>query len=121
MKKKTAVIGATPKKERYAYLATERLTAHGHEAIPLGIRKGMIEGIEIITDWPEKIDELDTVTMYVGPARQEQYYDYIIGLHPKRVIFNPGTENPIFYELLAKENIEYEEACTLVLLSTSAY
>lgn len=121
MKKRTAIIGATDKSHKYAYQATSRLKKHHHPVVPLGVRAGEIEGESIVTEWPDQIDELDTVTMYVGPQRQPDMYDYIIGLNPKRVIFNPGTENPEFYTKLEKAGIEHEEACTLVLLSTGGY
>lgn len=121
MKKKTAIIGASPRQGKYAYQATLRLKAHNHPVIPLGVRTGEIDGEQILTDWPKTIADLDTVTMYVGPARQPELYDYIIDLSPKRVIFNPGTENNEFYQKLNSAGIEYEEACTLVLLSTNSY
>jgi predicted CoA-binding protein len=121
MKKKTAIIGATPREGKYAYQATHRLKMHDHPVVPLGVRAGEIDGEQILTDWPESIEGLDTVTMYVGPARQPELYDYIIGLSPKRVIFNPGTENNEFYQKLNSAGIEHEEACTLVLLSTNSY
>ena len=121
MKKKTAIIGATPREGKYAYQATHRLKLNDHPVVPLGVRAGEIDGEPILTDWPEQIEDLDTVTLYIGPARQPKLYDYIIGLNPKRVIFNPGTENHEFYQKLDKVGIEHEEACTLVLLSMNAY
>ena len=120
-KKKTAILGATPNPSRYAYLATERLTEYNHPVVPLGIREGKIGENVIITDWPNEISGLDTLTMYVGPKRQPEYYDYILGLNPKRVIFNPGTENAELYSLLDEKGIAHEEACTLVLLGTDSY
>jgi len=121
MKKKTAVIGATPRTGKYAYQAVHRLKMHDHPVVPLGVRPGEVDGEPILTDWPEHIEDLDTVTLYVGPARQPKLYEYIIGLNPKRVIFNPGTENQEFYQQLEQAGIDYEEACTLVLLSLNAY
>ena len=118
--KKTLVLGASPNPERYAYLATQRLTQYGHEAVPVGIRKGEIGGIEILSGKPE-VEDVDTVTLYIGPARQPEYYDYIFSLKPKRIIFNPGTENPEFMRLAQVRGIETVEGCTLVMLSIGAY
>ena len=118
--KKTLVLGATPNPERYAYLATMRLAKYGHEVVPVGIRKGEIEGIEIIEGKPE-VDAVDTVTLYIGEARQPEYYDYILSLSPRRIIFNPGTENDELAALAAEKNIQTTEACTLVMLSTNQY
>ncbi|KXX68235.1 CoA-binding protein [Flammeovirga sp. SJP92] len=119
--KKTVIIGATPNPSRYAFFAAERLTQKGHPIVPLGIKKGKVgNGIEIINDKPV-IEDVDTVTMYVGPQRQEEWIDYIISLKPKRIIFNPGTENPLFYKKAAEAGIFTEEACTLVMLSSQTY
>ncbi len=118
--KKTLVIGATPNPSRYAFIATEMLTEYGHEVIPFGIKRGKILDKEIINEFP--VDEaIDTVTLYVNPLLQEQYQQLIIDLKPKRVVFNPGTENPGFEKLLAENNIEPIEACTLVMLRTNQY
>lgn len=112
-------MGAAPDPSRYAYKATVMLEDHGHEVVPFGIKKGKIRELEIQNEKPQ--DEFNTVTLYLGPQNQPQYYDYIIGLKPKRVIFNPGTENPDFEQLLEKNGIATLEACTLVLLSTGQY
>ncbi len=118
--KKTLVLGATPNPERYAFLATMRLAQHGHEVIPVGVRAGEIEGINIILGKPA-VDNLDTVTLYLGAARQPEYYDYIFSLNPKRIIFNPGAENPELVRLANERGIETVEACTLVMLSIGVY
>ncbi len=118
--KKTVVIGASDNPERYSYKATMALKKHNHEVIPIGIKEGTINGINIITT-KINIDNVDTVSLYVGQKNQAFWYDYIIGLKPKRVIFNPGTENPEFERLLQKNKIETTEACTLVLLSIGNY
>lgn len=114
------IIGATPDPTRYAYMAAQRLTTHGHPIVNIGIKKGEVAGVAI-----HKAGEIEpdihTVTMYVGPAHQPEYYDYIIQTKPARVIFNPGTENPEFESLLKSHAIEPVEACTLVLLSTGQY
>jgi predicted CoA-binding protein len=94
--------------------------AHGHEIELLGLRPDVIFGQTIDTDRKQYVD-IDTVTMYIGPQRQPEYYDYIVGLKPRRVIFNPGTENNEFETLLSENGIIAEEACTLVLLGTGQY
>jgi predicted CoA-binding protein len=118
--KRTLIIGASNNPERYAYKAAERLLAHGHEIELLGLRPDVIFGKTIDTE-RKAYDGLDTVTLYVGPQRQPEYYDYVLSLKPKRVIFNPGTENDEFETLLKENGIEAEEACTLVLLGTGQY
>lgn len=120
--KKTVIIGATTNPSRYAYLAASMLKEYNHPFVPLGIKKGVVFDIPIedISKKPE-ISEVDTVTMYIGPQHQSEWYDYIIGLQPKRVIFNPGTENPEFEEKLENKGIEAIEACTLVMLRTQQF
>lgn len=120
--KKTVVIGATTNPGRYAYKAAHDLQEHGHEFVPLGIKRGELHGKEIldIKQNPDVAD-VDTVTMYIGPQNQPPYYDYILSLKPRRIIFNPGTENSEFEKLARDQGIETEEACTLVLLSIGNY
>lgn len=118
--KKTVVLGATPNPARYAFLATQRLTKYGHEAVPVGIRTGEIDGIAIQNGQPA-LENTDTVTLYIGPDRQPPYYDYIFSLQPKRIIFNPGTENPELKQLAEEKGIETVEGCTLVMLSIGGY
>ncbi len=121
--KKTVVIGATDNPERYAYKATIALQGKKHEVIPVGIHDGEINGLKIINLKTDKaaINGVDTVTLYVGPKNQPFWYEYIIGLKPQRVIFNPGTENDEFEQMLKKNNIDSVEACTLVMLSVGSY
>jgi len=118
--KKTLVLGASTNKTRYSYIATQRLKNHGYEVVPVGIREGDIEGIQIQNGTPD-VAGVDTITLYLNPQRQEAYYDYILDLKPKRIIFNPGTENPTLMRLAREQGIETEAACTLVLLSTGGY
>ena len=118
--KKTLVLGASDNPERYAYRAAHMLKNHGHEVVPVGIRKGEVAGLPIRTDRPQEPD-IDTVTLYVGPQNQPAWYDYILGLQPKRILFNPGTENPELERLAQQRGIQTEEACTLVLLSIGQY
>lgn len=120
MKKKTLVLGASLKPNRYSNYAVQRLVANSVETVAFGLRKGVVSGITIDTELLD-YETIHTVTLYLNPKRQVEYYNYIMSLNPKRVIFNPGTENPEFYGLLKKHNIAFEEACTLVLLSTNQY
>lgn len=118
--KRTLIVGATTNPARYAYKAAEMLTESSHPIVPIGIKKGVVFGEKIQNNW-EQIQGIDTVTLYVGPANQLEYMDAIIAIQPKRVIFNPGTENPDFYAKLESNGIDYEVACTLVLLRTNQY
>ena len=118
--KKTIVLGATPNPNRYAYRATSRLQEEGHEVIPIGIRKGEIEGIKIENGTPQ-YEGVDTITLYLNPDNQKLYYDYIFSLKPKRIIFNPGTENFELIKLAKEKGIETEIGCTLVMLSINNY
>ena len=120
--KRTAILGATPNPSRYAFIAAQMLVDHGHEIVPIGIKKGQVVGTDIV-DLRQKpsIGSIDTVTLYLGPQNQPEWYNYIIGLNPKRIIFNPGTENFEFQQLATRAGIETEEACTLVLLRIGSY
>jgi len=118
--KKTLIIGASSNPERYSYLAAERLLAQGHEIELIGKRPDKVFDRTIDTEKKEYAD-IDTVTLYLSEKFQPEYYDYILSLHPKRVIFNPGTENSEFEELLKENHIEPLENCTLVLLRTGQY
>lgn len=119
-KKRTLVLGASPNPERYSYLAVKRLIANEHPVVALGNRKGVIDKTAIYTQ-KEQFEDIDTVTLYLNPTRQKEYYDYILSLHPKRIIFNPGTENDELSILAEQKGITVVEACTLVLLSTGQY
>ena len=118
--KKTLVLGATTKPERYAFKAISKLTAAGHSVIAIGQNAGEIGAVKIQTKMIP-LANINTVSLYLNPARQKDYYNYIIEAQPKRVIFNPGTENPEFYQLLDLNGIKYEIACTLVLLATNQF
>lgn len=120
MNKKTLVLGASLKPNRYSNYAINRLINNEHEVVALGLRKGEVAGVTIETE-SISFEDVDTVTLYLNPKRQEAYYNYIMSINPKRVIFNPGTENPELYAILKKNNIAFEESCTLVLLSTNQY
>ena len=117
---KTLVIGASERTTRYSNLAIRMLRDHGHEVEAVGLREGKVWDVPIQTGQPD-IPEVDTVTLYVGPGRQDNLMDYVVSLKPRRVIFNPGTENPAFEKKLQSAGIQTEEACTLVLLSTGQF
>ena len=121
MNKKTLILGASANPERYAYKATVKLANHGHEVVPVGLKTGNIEGHEILINNPI-INNIDTVRLYVGAKNQPVYYDYILNqIKPKRIIFNPGAENPELEKMAQEKGIETEVACTLVLLSLGNY
>lgn len=120
MKKKTLVLGASENPSRYSNMAILRLLTFGHPVVAIGNRKGKVEDVEIITEHPE-MDDIDTVTLYLNPTNQKPYYDYILSLHPRRVIFNPGTENDELERKLIQKGVITQEACTLVMLGTGQY
>lgn len=120
MSKKTLILGATPNQGRYANLAAGRLVKNGHPIVNVGLKSGEAAGVAI--EKPETIHtDIDTITLYVGPQHQQGLYDYIISTHPKRIIFNPGTENSELRRMANENGIETEYACTLVLLSIGQY
>lgn len=118
--KKTVVLGASDNPARYSYLAVEKLNRYGHPVVAIGKKEGQVGATQIITEHPDEKD-VDTVTLYLNPQLQKQYYDYILSLHPKRIVFNPGTENEELYDIAKANGIEPMEACTLVLLGTGQY
>lgn len=118
--KKTLVLGASTKPDRYAYKAITMLVEKGHGVVALGQNTGEVAGVKINTK-QIPLTNVHTVTLYLNPARQRDYYNYILESKPKRVIFNPGTENPEFYQLLKANGIKVEVACTLVLLATNQF
>lgn len=117
---KTLLLGASAKPHRYAYKALEKLRSFGHEVYALGNYPGQVGDVTLQTQWPEATD-FDTVTVYLNSDNQKIYADRLIDLHPRRVIFNPGSENRPLAERLMKNGIQTEEACTLVLLSTGQF
>ncbi len=120
MKKRTLVVGATDNPTRYAYRAAHMLHNHGHPIELLGTKTGNVAGQDIKQGEPQLTD-IDTVTLYVGTRNQPPLYDYLLSLKPKRIIFNPGTENPEFEDMAHKQGIETVEGCTLVMLSVGQY
>jgi len=120
MKDTTLVMGASENVQRYSNMAIRKLLSHKHKVKAFGIRGGEVEGVRIENSFID-YDVIDTVTLYLNPTNQKPYYDYILSLKPRRVIFNPGTENSELQILLKENNISFEEACTLVLLSINQY
>jgi len=118
--KKTLVLGASENSERYSNLAVKKLLAYQHTVVALGKREGKIGDVQIETE-KQAFDNIDTVSLYMNPMHQQEFYDYILSLHPKRIIFNPGTENDELVALAKQKGIYTQEACTLVLLSTGQY
>jgi predicted CoA-binding protein len=119
-KKKTLVLGASANPARYSYLAIQRLRQYGHPVKAIGLSKAVVEDVQI-DNTPTPADDIETVTLYLRPSRQEQYYDYILSLNPKRIIFNPGTENEELEKLARDKGIKTIEACTLVMLGTNQF
>jgi uncharacterized protein len=122
MGKKTVIIGATPDRSRYAFLAASMLQEYNNEIVPVSIKTGEVLGKEIL-DLRKKpaLEGVDTVTLYIGTRRQSEWYDYILSLKPKRIIFNPGTENPELEQLAEDQGIEAVVGCTLVMLRSRQY
>ena len=120
MQKKTVVLGASLNEERYSNMAVKKLVANNHPVTAIGNKEGIINETKIIKNNPFLAD-VDTITLYLNPDNQKPYYNYILSLNPKRIIFNPGTENTQLEKLAAEKGIKTMEACTLVLLSTNQY
>ena len=120
MLKKTLVLGASLKPVRYSNLAIRRLVEHGHPVVAVGRRAGTVEGVEIMTGMPG-LNDIDTVTVYLNEDNQKAFQEYIFQLKPKRIIFNPGAENPALKKLAVASGIEAVEACTLVMLSVGSF
>ena len=113
-------MGASDNPSRYSYLAIKKLRKYGHPVVAIGKKPSQVDDVVIDKD-QKKHEQVDTVTLYLNPSHQQQYYDYILSLQPARIIFNPGAENPELAELALKKGIKPVEACTLVMLSTNQY
>ncbi len=118
--KKTVVLGASANSSRYSNIAINRLSAYKHPVVAVGLREGKVGDVNIVKGQPKE-ENVDTITLYLNSGNQKQYYDYILSLQPKRIIFNPGAENDELEELANKNGIKTMEACTLVMLSTGQY
>lgn len=119
-KRKTLILGASDNPARYSFLALNRLHDKGHPIVAIGKKETTVAGIPIEKE-KKPYTDIHTITLYLNPSNQKQYYDYIVSLHPERIIFNPGTENEELYAIAKKHGIKIQEACTLVLLSTGQY
>ena len=111
---RVVLIGASEKTDRYSNQAIKLLAQKGHEVFPIAPSNGQVNGIDFIVGQPE-FKNIHTLTLYINPNIQKEYYDYILEIKPKRIIFNPGTENQDLAQLAEKNGIETENACTLVL------
>lgn len=120
MNKKTLVLGASLKSHRYSNMAIKRLVYSGFEVVAFGLNGGNVNNITVDAEL-KSYENVDTVTLYLNPEKQKEFYNYIISLNPKRVIFNPGTVNPEFFKILNENNIAFEATCTLTLLATNQY
>lgn len=119
--KNTLVLGASNNQERYSYKAVKMLLDHGYKPVPMGVKKGEVLGLSILEPFKNPQTEIHTVSLYLNPKLQEEYYDFVESLAPKRVIFNPGTENNEWAERLSAKNIEAVYACTLVMLTVGNF
>ena len=120
MLKKTLVLGASLKPERYSNLAIRRLRSHDQPVVAVGLREGIIDDVKVLTGMPP-LEGIHTISVYMNAKNQQQFQEYMLGLKPSRIIFNPGAENPVFAARAAASGIEVEEACTLVMLSIDAF
>ncbi len=118
--KKTLVLGASANPARYSFLAINKLKAYKHPVVAIGRRGGTVGDIAIETTAVAQ-EGVDTVTLYLNPTNQEPFYDYILGMKPRRIIFNPGTENPELMQKAREQGIEPVAGCTLVMLSAGMY
>ena len=120
MAKKTLVIGASENPNRYSYIAINMLREYQHPVVAIGNKEGTVMDVHFSKERIQ-YDDIDTITLYLNPLNQKGYYDYILSLNPKRIIFNPGTENEELEALATKQGIEALDACTLVLLRSGQY
>lgn len=119
-KKKTLVLGASDNPARYSYMAVDRLRANGYPVVAVGRKQTVVKDVMVDTEI-KTAQDIDTVTLYLNPDNQQPYYEEILALQPRRIIFNPGTENPELEQLAESKGIEAIEACTLVMLATGQY
>ncbi len=118
--KKILVVGASEKPLRYSNKAIRKLLRYGYEVVPLASRPGQVAGISFVTGYPE-LKDIHTITLYIGPTRQSAFYEYLLSLKPKRIIFNPGTENDVFLQKAQEQGVETIQNCTLVMLETGVF
>jgi hypothetical protein len=120
MEKKTLVLGASENPDRYSNIAIKKLLDNDIEVVAVGLKEGNVAHVKIENN-KVQFSDIDTVTLYLGAKNQVEYYNYIVSLKPRRVIFNPGTENKELETILTDNAIKFEKACTLVLLSLKSY
>jgi len=121
-KKKTLIVGATTNPSRYAYYVANMFEKRGLDFVPIGIKTGELFGKQILDlRLRPALEDIDTITLYIGPDNQAEWIDYLLSLNPKRIIFNPGTENPEFFKKATDAGIEAVSACNLVMLSTGQF
>ncbi len=118
--RKTLVVGASEKSHRYSNKAIRKLLRYNHEVVPLAPRPGQVAGVPFVTGYPE-IEDIHTITLYIGPSRQAVFYDYLLALKPNRIIFNPGTENDIFLQKAKAQGVETIQDCTLIMLESGVF
>lgn len=120
MNKKTLVVGGSTNPDRYSNKAILKLRSYGYEVVSTGLREGIVGDVRIQKGNPP-FEDIDTITLYVGPARQPPLYDYLLGLNPRRIIFNPGTENKTLEKRAQEQGIETVEHCTLIMIDYGMY
>lgn len=118
--KRTVILGASKNPERYSNIAVRRLITKGIPVFPIGLQPGSIEGTEILRGKPE-VKDIHTISIYLNPTNQREWYGYMLHLNPKRIIFNPGAENEEFAGMALAKGIQVENSCTLVLLSSGQF
>ncbi|HBG69860.1 MAG: CoA-binding protein [Bacteroidetes bacterium GWF2_43_63] len=118
--KPTLVLGASPNPSRYSYLATLKLSEHGHTVYPIGNKNGKIGDFDILKSGHDQ-QQVHTVTLYLGEKHQKEWEDYILSLNPERIIFNPGAENQSLFVKASQKGIFCMEACTLVMLASGSF
>ena len=117
---KILVLGASHRETRFSYKAVKALIRLEYDVVAVGKREGDIKGVRIQTGMPP-VEDLDDIILYVGPSGQQEYYDYILGLKPRRVIFNPGTHNQELIDLCREHGIEPVVDCALIMLNSGDY
>jgi len=120
MTKNTLVIGASLKESRYSNLCVRTLVSGHFPVTAIGLREGSIDETPVQSGYPE-LNNIHTVSLYLGPENQVSWYDYILKLNPERVVFNPGTENEEFQDVLTNAGIEVIEGCTIVMVKSGTY
>jgi predicted CoA-binding protein len=114
------VLGASPNPSRFSNKAVSSLIYHNYDVVAVGFRKGIIDGLKILTGMPH-IGNVHTILLYMGPFRQKEFYNYILDLKPARIIFNPGTENSELAQIAENKNITVINNCALVMIDSGTF